>query len=310
MTTFSVLICTYNRPDMLALALDALVERTLEKPDQIVIVNGGDERADQVVHNYSGKSSILIDLVKTANINLATSRNIGLPHCTGEIVAMTDDDAEVFPDWVTQMKKVHAKHPEAGGVGGAVIGADSDSNLLSRVADLSVFSSPSSPAYVRTLPGVNVSYKREVLQTVGQQDETLFRGEDVDLNWRIKQVGYEIYYAPQIKVIHHHRPTFQGLVKQFFMYGRAYCRVRAKWPEMYCVYPHGLHSFRDFLKMGFFFVAVLYWPIKNGLQMKNWNDILPAIFILFLNQIAWRSGMLYEMINTLGFKSNRPVFTK
>jgi glycosyltransferase involved in cell wall biosynthesis len=39
--------------------------------------------------------------------NLAASRNVGLPHYTGDIVAMTDDDAEVFPDWVAQMKRAH-----------------------------------------------------------------------------------------------------------------------------------------------------------------------------------------------------------
>jgi GT2 family glycosyltransferase len=61
-----------------------------------------------------------------------------LPHCTGDIIAMTDDDAEVFPDWVTQMKRAHAEHPEAGAVGGPVIGADADS-LVSRIADQVTF---------------------------------------------------------------------------------------------------------------------------------------------------------------------------
>ncbi len=39
---------------------------------------------------------------------------------------MTDDDAQVFPDWVTQMKRVHAQHPEAGAVGGPVIGTNTE----------------------------------------------------------------------------------------------------------------------------------------------------------------------------------------
>src|SRR5579871_6779233 len=118
--TFSVLICTYNRHEILGVALNALINKTLEKPDQVVVVNGGDERTDQVVQQYMGLHNIDLKLIKTPNKNLATSRNVGLPHCTGEIVAMTDDDAEVYPDWVTVMKRVHAEHPEAGAVGGAV----------------------------------------------------------------------------------------------------------------------------------------------------------------------------------------------
>src|SRR5713226_2732113 len=134
----SVLICTYNRSELLSQCLGALICRTGEKPHQIVIVNGGDERADAVVESsrqeaegrnqkseVGGQLGIEIKLVKTVNKNLAASRNVGLPHCTGDIIATTDDDAEVFPDWVTQMKRVHAEHPEAGAVGGAVIGADS-----------------------------------------------------------------------------------------------------------------------------------------------------------------------------------------
>ena len=88
-----------------------------------MVVNGGDERADKIVEQIRQKvegngHSIEIKLIKTVNKNLAASRNVGLPHCTGDLVAMTDDDAEVYPDWVTQMKHVHAEHPEAGAVGG------------------------------------------------------------------------------------------------------------------------------------------------------------------------------------------------
>jgi len=156
---------------------------------------------------------------------------------------------------------------------------------------------------------VNVSYKQAALKQVGLQDETLFRGEDVDFNWRIKKLGYEIYYTPEIKVIHHHYPTMNGMIHQFFMYGRAYYRVRGKWPEMYCVYPHAMHSFRDILKAGFFFAAIIYRPIKNSLLMKTWPDRLGAVFILFLNQIAWRGGMVYEKFLILGRKSRRSALT-
>src|SRR5690349_13160325 len=116
--TFSVLICTYNRPELLEKCLRALIEDTLEKPDQVVIVNGGDENADNVVRGFINNDQVKVKLVKTVNKNLAANRNVGLPHCTGNIIAMTDDDAKVFPDWITQMKRAHQEHPEAGAVGG------------------------------------------------------------------------------------------------------------------------------------------------------------------------------------------------
>jgi GT2 family glycosyltransferase len=298
MTTFSVLICTYNRPEMLRMALDAIINRTDEKPDQVVVVNGGDERADAIVRNFLGRPYIKVELVKTVNKNLATSRNIGLAHCSGDIIAMTDDDAEVFPDWVTQMKMLHAQHPEAGGVGGAVIGADNDKSLLSRIADVATFSSPPQPGYVRTVAGVNASYKLPVLRSVGQQDENLFRGEDVDFNWRIKQLGYEIYYHPAVKVLHHHRPTLRQIIDQFYMYGRAYYLVRRKWPEMYCVYPRKISSTKDVFKLIYFLLTTLFDPFLSAQKMPSWSDRILALPVFFSLHITWKSGMLVQKIVT------------
>jgi GT2 family glycosyltransferase len=295
-TTFSVLICTYNRHELLDMALNALVNDTLEKPDQIVVVNGGDERANKVVKKYIREASLEIKLIKTVNVNLATSRNIGLAQCTCNIVAMTDDDAEVFPDWVMQMKRVHREQANAGAVGGAVIGADSGQSLLSRISDVTTFPSPKEPCYVRNLPGVNVSYKQEVLVKIGNQDETLFRGEDVDFNWRVKLMGYEVYYTPAIKVIHHHRPTTKGFISQFYMYGRAYYLVRRKWPEMYCVYPHKITKIRDIFKWGYFFLSIIYQPILTTRKLHSFADRIFGFPYLLMNEISWKSGMLSQFI--------------
>ena len=298
----SVLICTYNRPELLAQCLDALICRTAEKPDQVVVVNGGDERADEAVESSRQEAGgrgqgIEINLIKTLNKNLAASRNVGLPHCDGDIVAMTDDDAEVFPDWITQIKRLHAEHPEAGAVGGPVIGADSDS-FISRLADRVTFGSYPAARNVRTLPGVNISYKRTLVKAVGFQDETLFRGEDVDYNWRVKQLGYEIRYDPAMQVLHHHRPTLRAFLHQHYMYGRAYYLVRRKWPEMYCVYPHALRRPKDVLKALNFFSAPFYEPVQYAARLERYADRLPACPILFANQLAWRGGMFRQMLAT------------
>ncbi len=302
MTRLSVLICTYNRPQLLAQCLAALVERTEEKPDEIVVVNGGDECANAVVESTrwkaeSRKQPLEIKLVKTVNKNLAASRNVGLPFCAGDIIAMTDDDAEVFPDWVTQMKRIHAEHPEAGAVGGPVIGADADS-LVSRIADQVTFAAHRTAQMVRTLPGVNVSYMRAVIEQVGLQDETLFRGEDVDYNWRAQQLGWTIYYDPRVRVLHHHRPSLCAFLRQHYMYGRAYYLVRRKWQEMYCVYPHSVRKPRDFLKAVNFVAATFYEPMQYGLRMERLIDRFFALPILFLNGLAWRGGMIQQRLVT------------
>jgi GT2 family glycosyltransferase len=289
----TVLICTYNRHVLLGGALRSLVQGCTEKPDQIVVVNGGDERADQVVREYSRNTGVEVELLKTVNKNLAASRNVGLPHCRSEIIAMTDDDAEVFPDWITQMKRRHLEHPEAGAVGGSVIGTNTDS-LVGKVADLITFPSWPEARAVRTLPGVNISYKRTVVERIGPQDETLFRGEDVDYNWRVQQLGYSIYFDPTIRVYHHHRPTTKALLRQHYMYGQAYYLLRRKWPEMYCIYPHGVRGPRDVLKAINFFAAPFYQPFLNASKLSHPRDRLVALPTLLAAETAWRLGMVVQ----------------
>jgi GT2 family glycosyltransferase len=298
MTTLSVLICTFNRHELLQRALETLLTHTTDLPDQIVIVNGGDENADRVVMNARERTPVEIVLLKTVNKNLAANRNVGLPHCAGNIIAMTDDDAMVFPDWIARIKRAHAEHPEAGAVGGKVVGSNPEM-LIGRVADLMTFPSWPDDRFVRTLPGVNISYKKVVLEKLGPQDETLFRGEDVDFNWRLQSLGYKILYSPEIKVYHYHRPTIQGLVNQQYMYGKAYVLVRRKHPDMHSVFPTNIASRRGIARGFKFIVAIAYEPAKAVSRLSGLDRVLALPFLVLL-ELAWRWGMLTQSLNERG----------
>jgi GT2 family glycosyltransferase len=293
---FSVLLCTYNRPVLLGHALTALILGTIEKPNQVVVVNGGDERATMVVKSFTEHAAgvnIDLRLVQTANKNLAASRNVGLPYCDGDVIAWTDDDAQVFPDWVTQMKRAHREHPEIGAAGGVVVGMNTDS-LIGRIADKTTFAYYDTPRYVRFVAGVNASFKREVILQLGALDETLSRGEDVDYTWRVLKHGYKILYDPAIRVYHYHRPTLRAFLNQHYMYGRAYYLVRKKHPDMYCVYPHRLARAKDVLKALNFFAAAVYEPLQSAARMERASDKILAYPILLANQLAWRGGMVRQ----------------
>jgi len=121
-------------------------------------------------------------------------------------------------------------------------------NFLSKIADIATFPSYKKVQKVRSVAGVNSSYKKEVIEMIGDYDETLFRGEDVDYNWRAIQKGWDVLFCPEIKVKHLHRPSWKGLFQQHFMYGRAHYLVRKKWPGMYSHYPLKISSFKTLLK--------------------------------------------------------------
>ena len=160
---------------------------------------------------------------------------------------------ECSPDFVgitsttSLIEEAHEKYPQAGVIGGDVI--DADGRLfLSQIADAATFPHHNTVCEVRNVPGVNSSYKKEAIEQIGKYDTTLFRGEDVDYNWRAIKNGWKVIYLPDIKVLHVHRPTWRGLFFQHFMYGRANFLVRSKWPDMYSPYPLKLNSTYSILK--------------------------------------------------------------
>lgn len=289
----SVLICTNDRPRLLERALGSLMAGT-RLPDQLVVVNGGGDETNSIVARHATVIPA-VTLIQYKNRNLAVSRNLGLPECHGDIIAMTDDDAIVAPTWLERIIAAHMRDPHAGAVGGPARGRV-DGAFLSKIADLVVFPSFPTRRTVRTLPGVNVAYKRTAVQQIGAFDETLFRGEDVDFNWRLIRLGYDIVYDPEIGVEHEHRSTLRGLLLQQWMYGRAYVLIRRKWPDMYCVYPRQLRSARDWAKLVYCLLAVIVHPLRLAARAGGPRESVRAAPILVAHHLVWKLGMLRQAL--------------
>jgi glycosyltransferase involved in cell wall biosynthesis len=118
--TLSVLIATYNRADLLDRTLRSLLHGSAEQPDEIVVVNGGRDRASEVVRDYIAAGAPL-RLIEVTNVGLSNSQNAGYPQCRGDIVATLDDDVVVAPNWAQRVKAAHAAYPRAGGIGGRTL---------------------------------------------------------------------------------------------------------------------------------------------------------------------------------------------
>ena len=289
----TVFICTYNRGKLINGTLRSIIKDQTKKPDEIVIVNGGGENDCRQVLNKWKKVFTSLEIINTKNKNLACSRNIGLKKCQGDIIIQTDDDARPFPDWIENIVNIHLKFPNCGVIGGRVIDA-SKRTFLSNIADVSTFPSYQVIKKVRSIPGVNSSYKKEVIDKVGKYDETLFRGEDVDYNWRAKLIGWDILYHPEIKVRHIHRPTWKSLFHQHFMYGRAHYLVRKKWPKMYSHYPLRITSIATFSKLFASWTLIPFLDAMTKAKKLNAQSNGFEILIIFIINIFNRVGTTVE----------------
>lgn len=62
-------------------------------------------------------------------------------------------------------------------------------------------------------------FRHEVLSEVGGYDESVRRGEDWELNLRIREAGYEVWFTPELRVTYWPRDTRERLARQFWSTG-------------------------------------------------------------------------------------------
>ncbi|MDQ1577934.1 MAG: succinoglycan biosynthesis protein ExoA, partial [Microbacteriaceae bacterium] len=62
-------------------------------------------------------------------------------------------------------------------------------------------------------------FRREVLESVGLFDESIRRGEDWELNLRIRAAGHLVWFDPALEVTYWPREQWPKLVRQFFATG-------------------------------------------------------------------------------------------
>lgn len=62
--------------------------------------------------------------------------------------------------------------------------------------------------------------RRAVLHEVGMFDETIRRGEDWELNLRIRRAGYRVWFDPALAVTYWPRESWGALARQFAATGR------------------------------------------------------------------------------------------
>ncbi|MGN6676665.1 MAG: glycosyltransferase family 2 protein [Streptosporangiaceae bacterium] len=72
---------------------------------------------------------------------------------------------------------------------------------------------PSDSVYLGT-------FRRDAVEAVGGYDERYLRGEDWELNHRLREAGGLVWRQPALRVTYRPRAGLRGLAAQYFLYGR------------------------------------------------------------------------------------------
>ena len=217
----SIILPTYNRAPSLKGAIEALLRQTADPASYEVIVvdNNSNDGTSELVGTLPDSR---VRLVHEVRQGLSFARNAGLDAARAPLVAFTDDDVEVAPDWVDTIISVLEERPDVEGMGGRVLPVWERGRpawltrehwaplaLQDHGDERRVFSSDQPIGLI----GANVAFRREVFDRVGRFSPVVQRvkngigsTEDHELLTRLYSAGGRMLYHPLLMVLAHVQP--------------------------------------------------------------------------------------------------------
>lgn len=101
--SISVVIPFYNAKSSISLCLESLIELNYprNKLEIIVVDNGSNDGSDKIVKEFN------VRLIYDSSIRSSyQARNTGIKNAHGDLIAFTDSDCIVSPDWLKTLLRI------------------------------------------------------------------------------------------------------------------------------------------------------------------------------------------------------------
>jgi glycosyltransferase involved in cell wall biosynthesis len=231
----TVCICTRNRGASIVGTLGSVASCAHGDFDVVVVDQSETDETERAVR--AAMDAGCLTYIHSRTKGAAVARNAALANACGEVVAFTDDDCIVPPEWLGRIAWYFQHCPSVEQLCGEVRAAPH----LSTDGFI--------PAYsVRTRKriaspwlkwreggiGANLAFRRAALDAAGPFDELLgpggelFNCEDGDMTYRVLRAGYSVLNVPDVYVIHNGMRTWQDgqvlLRRTGFAVGAAYMK--------------------------------------------------------------------------------------
>jgi GT2 family glycosyltransferase len=222
----SIVIVSYNTKDLLRECLQSVECEAAGLNTEIFLVD----------NNSSDGSPLMVEtefpqvkvMRSTINLGFGAANNLALEAAQGRYIVLLNSDA-FLSDRSLRIARDHMDvHPRAALGGARLVGRDlswqpsarmfphilNDALVMTGLAAKypksrffghfdQTWADPLQPSQADWVPGAFSIIRAEVLHQVGFFDPRFFMyGEEVDLCRRIKNAGYEIWYWPDVVVIH------------------------------------------------------------------------------------------------------------
>jgi glycosyltransferase involved in cell wall biosynthesis len=224
---FSVVIPTYNRRDSLLHTLQELTKQTCQDFEVIVTIDGSSDGTAASLAQLTPQLSFVLRYFEQTNAGPGTARNRAAKEAQGRYILFIDDDIEALPDLIEQHASIHAQQS-----GIAVIGTTPAPPTERQSAWASYEDRMFAKHYRKVREGLwqevgprlfytgNSSLAREDFWRVGGFDQSLRRGEDIELGYRLRDNGIKFVLNEKAIGLHLSAPrSFQSWAKIPYKYG-------------------------------------------------------------------------------------------
>lgn len=209
----SVVINTCNRGIYLGDTLEGLRRQTYDNFEVIVVNGPSIDETEKIAKSYNIR-------YYEAPFNISVSRNIGIKHAAGDVIAFIDDDAVPEPEWLADIVVAYSD-PSVAAAGGRVYDADGVDFQYSYGAidrwgypltrhDASFNYNNPTDNWLNINIGTNASYRREPLVEIGGFDEEIeYYHDESDVCVRLIEAGYRVAQLDNAYVHHKMAPSFR-----------------------------------------------------------------------------------------------------
>lgn len=296
----SVIICTYNRADLLTDVLQTVCEQTLERSQYEVIVvdnNSSDDTA-AVSHTFAVRYPN-VRYCFEAQQGLSHARNRGWQEARGDYVAYIDDDCKVPEGWLAAAKAVIERvAPDLfGGPFFAFYNTPKPAWYKDSYGSHTPYTQAQQLKKADDLYGGNLFLRRDLFEQVGGFNPKLGMsgkksgyGEETELLNRIVAMMPQaiIYYEPKLYLYHlvrSQKMTWRWIITAHFAQGR----------DFYLVYSPPTSKLRwlgRVIKYSLLLLLSLPFGLlfRNRTQYPYFNNFLYEITSPQLHKL----GQLYE----------------
>ena len=220
----SIIVPCYNSANTIDICANSILTQNYgELSWELIIVD--DTLNNSSLDQYEEKENILV-IRNDDNLGLASSRNVGIKNCTGNLLVFIDSDMELEHGWIKSAVNTMKDTSIMGLMGKYKLPKNAKPNDLDlylystlRGADCDV----NVPLCFRLFLFSNTVVRKVVLDSVGTFDENIknYGGEDIELSLRIHQkFSNGIRFDRNLVCYHHDQKKVSEFCDNMEKYGK------------------------------------------------------------------------------------------